>query len=176
MFDQFRSLFESSRVWAVTDAVGVACYVICFAFLKWFRVAARMPVAYAEILKGTGHCTEGRMLIGGRWAPQIGNWLIRRFWHAELHSKVSGARVGRVLIYVCVKCGHTSPLRRLDGRTKANATGHALNARMLGTPLSHTVGNDRHSIVKMTSSKGTNSYIIRMRLFMHKSCNLQMII
>ena len=46
------------------------------------------------ILKDTGHCTEGRVLIEGRWAPQIGNWLIRRFLHAELHSKVSGARVG----------------------------------------------------------------------------------
>ena len=45
------------------------------------------------------------------------------------------ARVGRVLLYVCVKCGHASALRRLDGRPKAKGTGHALNARMLGTPL-----------------------------------------
>ena len=42
------------------------------------------------------------MFIDGSWAPQIGNWLIRRFvLHSELHSKVSGARVGCVLIYVC---------------------------------------------------------------------------
>ena len=50
------------------------------------------------------------------------------------HSKVSGARVGRVLIYVCVKAGHASTLRRLDGRPKAKVTGHDLNAPMLGTP------------------------------------------
>ena len=30
-------------------------------------------VAYPGILKGTGHCAEGRILIGGRWAPQISN-------------------------------------------------------------------------------------------------------
>ena len=62
------------------------------------------------------------------------------FLHAELHGNVSGARVGRVLIYVCVKCGHASAFRRLDGRLthlKAKRTGHALNARarMLGTTL-----------------------------------------
>ena len=57
-------------------------------------------------------------------------------WHAELRSRVSGACVARVLIYVCVKCGHASALRRLGGRPKARGTGHALNARMLGTPLS----------------------------------------
>ena len=91
-------------------------------------------------LKGTGHCNEGRMLIDGRWAPQHGNRLIRRFFlHAELHSKVSGARVGSVLIYVCVKCGHASALRRLDGRPKAKSTGHVLSARMLSTPLGATV-------------------------------------
>ena len=54
------------------------------------------------------------------------------FLHAELQSKVSGARVSRVLIYICFKCGHASALRRLDGRPKAESTGHALNARMLG--------------------------------------------
>ena len=49
--------------------------------------------------------------------------------------KVSVARVSRVLIYVCVKCDHASALRRLDGRSKVKGTGHALNARVLGTPL-----------------------------------------
>ena len=39
-----------------------------------------VTLAYPGILKGTGHCTEGRMVIDGRWAPQIGNWLIRRFF------------------------------------------------------------------------------------------------
>ena len=57
---------------------------------------------------------RGACLFDGKWTPPIGNWLIRHFLHAELHSKVSGARVGRVLIYVCVKCGHASALRRLD--------------------------------------------------------------
>ena len=37
-------------------------------------------MAYPGILKGTGHCTEERMLIDGRWAAQIGNWLIRHFF------------------------------------------------------------------------------------------------
>ena len=84
------------------------------------RGAELRPVAYPGILKGTGHCTKGRMFIDGRWAPQIGNWLIRRFFHAELHSKVSEVRVGRVLIYVRVKCDHASPIRRLDGCPNAN--------------------------------------------------------
>ena len=76
------------------------------------------------------------MFTDRRWAPQIGIWLILwRCLHAELHSKVSGARVGRMLIYVCVKCGHASPIRRLDGHPKAKGTGHDLNARRLGTPL-----------------------------------------
>ena len=30
-------------------------------------------------------------------------------FHAELHNKVTGARVGRVLIYVCIKCSHADP-------------------------------------------------------------------
>ena len=65
-----------------------------------------------------------------------------RIWHtifweldARTNTKIYGARVGRVLLYVCVKCGHAFALRRLDGRPKAKSTGHALNARMLGTPL-----------------------------------------
>ena len=57
------------------------------------------------------------------------------FCYAELHSKVSRAHVGRVLIYVCVKCGHVSTLRRLGGRPKAKCTKHVLNARILGTLL-----------------------------------------
>ena len=53
--------------------------------------------------------------------------------NAELHRIVSGARVGRVLIYVCVKRGHASVLGRdWMGAPKAKGTGHALNARMLG--------------------------------------------
>ena len=75
------------------------------------------------------------MLTDGRWAPQLGNWLIRRF---VCMQSCTARFLGLVLLYVCVKCGHASVLRRLDGRLKAKGTGHALNARMLGTPLPNT--------------------------------------
>ena len=37
-------------------------------------------VAYPVFLKSTGHCNEGHMFIDERWASQIGNSLIRRFF------------------------------------------------------------------------------------------------
>ena len=58
----------------------------------------KLVSSVSGILTGTGHYTDGRMFIDGRWAPQIGNWLMRRFFlHAELHSKVSGI-LGLVLV------------------------------------------------------------------------------
>ena len=70
------------------------------------------------------------------------NWQLANtalFLHAELHRNVSGARVVRVLTYVCIKCDHASAaLHRLDGRPKVKRTGHALNVRMLSTRLHST--------------------------------------
>ena len=55
-------------------------------------------------------------------------------------------RVGRVLIYFCIKCGHAFALRTLDGCPKTKGTGQALNARMLGTPLFHFLSYSHSSV------------------------------
>ena len=69
----------------------------------------QQSVAYPGILRGTGHCTEraqAYFMGGGR--HRLATGLYGACLHAELHSKVSGSRVNRVLIYDCVKCGHVS--------------------------------------------------------------------
>ena len=88
------------------------------------------PWRTQEFSKVQGIALRGTCLLMEMGAT---NWQLADtapFLHAELHSKVSGARVGRVLIYVFVKCGHASSIRRPDGLPEAKITGHALNARM----------------------------------------------
>ena len=108
-----------------------------------------------EFLKVQGIALRGAWLLmgGGRHKLATG-WYGVFFLYAELLSKVFGARVGRVLIYPCDKCGHASALRRLDGRPKAKGTGHVLNARMLGTPLSReSVGTRDNGMTETGSSQ-----------------------
>ena len=68
-------------------------------------------VAYPGIFKGTGHCIAGRILSDGRWSPQIGDWLIRRFFACRVAQQGFWGSCWRVLLYVFLKYGHVSALR-----------------------------------------------------------------
>ena len=92
-------------------------------------------LACPGISRGTGHCAEGSMFIDRRWASQIGNWLIRRFFFACRVAQFSlGSCWPRVdlslrQMWSCLR--HSADWM---GAPKANDT-DALNARMLGSPL-----------------------------------------
>ena len=59
-------------------------------------------MACPRILRGTGHCAEGRMFIARRWASQIGNWLIWRFFFACRVAQASlGSCKPRVDLSLC---------------------------------------------------------------------------
>ena len=61
-----------------------------------------------EFSKVQGITLRGACLLMGDGHHKLATGLYSAFLHAELHSKVSGAHVDRMLIYVCVKCCHGS--------------------------------------------------------------------
>ena len=89
-------------------------------------------------------CIEGRLLIDGRWAPLIGNWLIRRFFARRVAQQ---GFWGLCCLFVDLlfrqmwSCLHTP---QTEFAPQAKGTGHALNARTLGKWVRHwspTTGN-----------------------------------
>ena len=95
-----------------------------------------------EFWKVLGIALRGACLLMGSGRHILATGWYGAFLHAKLKSTVSGARVGRVLLYVCSKCDHPFPIRRLHEHSKAKGTRHALNARMLGTPLAGRCWDD----------------------------------
>ena len=77
-----------------------------------------------EIIKDLGHCTKGRMFIDGRWAPQIGNWLIRRFFMPTCTARFLELVLAACWCkYACVKCGHASQSADWMGAPKPKVHG-----------------------------------------------------